>query len=44
MIALLVLAGLCLVLVGASLWNPWRLTALYPVATTAGAIATMTQT
>jgi hypothetical protein len=28
--------------VAAALWNPWRLTALYPLASTGGAIATLT--
>lgn len=42
MIALLVLAGVCLALVTAALWNPWRLTALHPLATTGGAVATLT--
>jgi hypothetical protein len=41
-IALLVLAGLCLALVGAALWNPWRLTAFYPVETTGVAFAILT--
>ena len=41
-VALGIVAGLCLVLVAAALWNPWRMTALYPLATTGGAIATLT--
>jgi hypothetical protein len=41
-IGLLVVAAVSLVLVGAALWNPWRLTALYPLATAGGAIATLT--
>jgi hypothetical protein len=41
-VALLVVAGFCLALVGAALWNPWRLTALHPVASTSGTVATLT--
>jgi hypothetical protein len=41
-IALVVVAGLCLALVAVALWNPWRLTALHPVATTSGALVTLT--
>ncbi len=41
-VALGILAGLCLLLVAAALWNPWRLTALYPLAGTGGAIAVLT--
>jgi hypothetical protein len=41
-LALLVVAVLCLALVGAALWNPWRLTALHPLASTGGAIALLT--
>jgi hypothetical protein len=41
-IALLVLAGVCLLLAAAALWNPWRLTALHPLATTGGAVVTLT--
>jgi hypothetical protein len=43
-IALLVAAGLCLLLVVLALTNPWRLTAFYPVDTTGGAVATLTLT
>jgi hypothetical protein len=32
----------CLTLVTAALWNPWRLTALHPLATTGGAVAVLT--
>jgi hypothetical protein len=35
-------AGVAGVLVGLALWNPWRLTALYPLASAGGAIATLT--
>jgi hypothetical protein len=41
-IALAIVAALCLVLVAAALWNPWRLTALYPLAGTGGAIVVLT--
>jgi hypothetical protein len=41
-VALGIVAGLCLLLVATALWNPWRLTALYPVASTGGAIAVLT--
>ncbi|MBX6749361.1 MAG: hypothetical protein IRY85_06735 [Micromonosporaceae bacterium] len=41
-VALLVLAAVCLTLVVAALWNPWRLTALHPLATTGGAVAVLT--
>jgi hypothetical protein len=41
-VALVVLAGVCLLLAAAALWNPWRLTALHPLATTGGALATLT--
>jgi hypothetical protein len=41
-LAMLVVAGLCLALVGAALWNPWRLTALHPLASTGGAVAALT--
>jgi hypothetical protein len=41
-IAPLVVAGLCLGLVALALWNPWRLTALHPVAATGGALVTLT--
>ena len=41
-LALLVVAVLCLALVGAALCNPWRLTALHPLASTGGAIALLT--
>jgi len=40
--ALIIVAGVCLTLVAAALWNPWRLTALHPLASTGGAIATLT--
>lgn len=43
-VALLVLAGVSLLLVTAALWNPWRLTALHPIATTGGAVVTLTLT
>lgn len=41
-VALFVVAGLAFVLVAVALWNRWRLTALYPLATAGGAIATLT--
>ncbi len=41
-VALLVVAGMSLALVASALWNPWRLTALYPVASTGGALAALT--
>jgi len=41
-VALLVLAAVCLALVTAALWNPWRLTALHPLATMGGAVAVLT--
>lgn len=41
-VALLVVAGFCLALVGLALTNPWRLTALYPLASTGGMFATLT--
>jgi peptidoglycan/LPS O-acetylase OafA/YrhL len=41
-VGLLVLAVLCLALVAVAMTNPWRLTALYPVATTSGAVTTLT--
>ncbi len=41
-VALVAVAGFCLTLVGLALTNPWRLTALYPVATTGGTFATLT--
>src|SRR5258706_1480592 len=40
--ALIIVGGASLVLVAAALWNPWRLTALYPLAGTGGAIAVLT--
>jgi hypothetical protein len=40
-IGLLVLAGCCVALVVAALTNPWRLTALYPLASASGAITTL---
>jgi hypothetical protein len=40
-IGLLVLAGCCLALVVAALTNPWRLTALYPLASASGAVTTL---
>jgi hypothetical protein len=43
-VALLVAAGLCLLLVVLALANPWRLTAFYPVDTTGGIVATLTLT
>ena len=39
---LIIVAGLCLALALAALWNPWRLIAFHPLATTGGAIATLT--
>lgn len=41
-VALFVLAAVCLALVTTALWNPWRLTALHPLATTGGAVAVLT--
>ena len=41
-VALSTVAGFCLVLVAGALWNPWRLTALYPLASMGGAIAALT--
>jgi hypothetical protein len=41
-VALGIVAGLCLLLVATAQWNPWRLTALYPVASTGSAIAVLT--
>lgn len=41
-VALPVVAGLALILVALALWNRWRLTALYPLATAGGAITTLT--
>jgi hypothetical protein len=41
-VALLALAAVCLTLVTAALWNPWRLTALHPLATTGGSVAVLT--
>jgi hypothetical protein len=41
-VALLVLAAGCLTLVTAAVWNPWRLTALHPLATTGGSVAVLT--
>jgi hypothetical protein len=41
-VALFVVASLALALVAVALWSQWRLTALYPLATTSGAIATLT--
>jgi hypothetical protein len=43
-IALLVAAALGLLVVVLALTNPWRLTALYPVDTTGGVVATVTLT
>jgi hypothetical protein len=41
-VVLVVAGGVALLLVGLALWNPWRLTALYPLASAGGAVATLT--
>ena len=41
-VVLVVAGGVALLLVGLAFWNPWRLTALYPLASAGGAVATLT--
>lgn len=41
-VVLVVAAGTALALVLLALWNPWRLTALYPLASAGGAMVTLT--